>query len=294
MTQPPDTTRPGFSIIATIGGLLVGIGAVILAFVLFMVFGTALIQGSHQQSLRTEFERVFPAPGHTAPGPPRTVAAATPPPLGAPVAQIQIPALSLNMIVVQGTSEPDLEQGPGHYVGTPLPGEPGNVAIAGHRTTWGHPFNRLDQLRLGQAIIVTTPQGRFTFRVQWIAVVAPTDLAIITHTTGASLTLTTCNPKYSAATRLVVHAALAGVGVPTVHELQTLRRISLPTTLAIVPSSAGGWLAGLWGTMALSVLAALFIGVARRRWVALALLPLFGCCFLMCSYWLSGLLPQSF
>ena len=54
------------------------------------------------------------------------------------------------------------------------------------------------------------------------------------------------------------------------------------------------WLAGLWGTMALSVLAALFIGVARRRWVALALLPLFGCCFLMCSYWLSGLLPQSF
>lgn len=94
MTQPPDTTRPGFSVIAAIGGLLVGIGAVILAFVLFMVFGTALIQGSHQQSLRTEFERVFPAPGHTAPGPPRTVAAATPPPLGAPVAQIQIPAIS--------------------------------------------------------------------------------------------------------------------------------------------------------------------------------------------------------
>ncbi len=264
-----------------------------LGFLCFQLFGSDLLQANAQQRLRQAIEPGLPRVVRTL-GRPVPAPATKSPPGGTPLGTIAIPAIGVDQVFLQGTGEAQLQLGPGHYPSTPLPGQRGDAAIAGHRTTWGHPFNRLDQLRLGQAIIVTTPQGRFTFRVQWIAVVAPTDLAIITHTTGASLTLTTCNPKYSAATRLVVHAALAGVGVPTVHELQTLRRISLPTTLAIVPSSAGGWLAGLWGTMALSVLAALFIGVARRRWVALALLPLFGCCFLMCSYWLSGLLPQSF
>lgn len=222
MTQPPDTTRPGFSVIAAIGGLLVGIGAVILAFVLFMVFGTALIQGSHQQSLRTEFERVFPAPGHTAPGPPRTVAVATPPPLGAPVAQIQIPAISLNMIVVQGTSEPDLEQGPGHYVGTPLPGEPGNVAIAGHRTTWARPFYNANELVPGDPIVMTTNRGVFTYSVRRVFAVDPSDVSVLDPTTTPSLTLTTCNPRYSASQRLIVRAVLTGSSVTPITKVRTI------------------------------------------------------------------------
>jgi sortase A len=227
MMRPPDATRPGFSIIASIGGLLVGAGAVILAFVLFMTFGTALIQGSHQQSLRTEIERVLPAPGHTVPGPPRTIAPVAPPPLGAPVAQIQIPAISLNMIVVQGTAEPDLEQGPGHYVGTPLPGEPGNVAIAGHRTTWARPFYNANALVPGDPIIVTTNRGVFTYSVRRVFIVDPSDVSVLKPTATPSLTLTTCNPRFSASQRLIVRAVLTASSVTPVAKVRTITHYSV-------------------------------------------------------------------
>ncbi len=63
---------------------------------------------------------------------------------------IQIPKIGLNQVVVEGTGEDDLSKGPGHYLGTPLPGEEGNVGIAGHRTTWGRPFYNLDSARRGR------------------------------------------------------------------------------------------------------------------------------------------------
>src|SRR6202043_1570314 len=78
---------------------------------------------------------------------------------GTVVAEIQIPAIGVNQYVVEGTTESDLSKGPGHYIGTAMPGQAGNVAIAGHRTTNGAPFNRLDELKLGGPIDITTTSG---------------------------------------------------------------------------------------------------------------------------------------
>ncbi len=98
--------------------------------------------------------------------------------------------------------------GPGHYPETPLPGEPGNAAIAGHRTTYGAPFFSLDELGPGDEIVATTYNGRFVFRVIDTTVVAPSEVGVLASTDDTRLTLTTCNPKFSARERLVVSALL--------------------------------------------------------------------------------------
>ncbi|MEX0874641.1 MAG: class E sortase [Actinomycetota bacterium] len=128
---------------------------------------------------------------------------------GDPLTLIEIPALGVKTIVVQGTSPSALRAGAGHYPSTPLPGSNGNVAIAGHRTTFGRPFNKVDQLEVGDRIFLTTPVARYSYRVSrdpWIT--SPFDWAAVGKTDKASLTLTTCHPKGSARQRLIVRAEL--------------------------------------------------------------------------------------
>ena len=143
------------------------------------------------------------------------------PEAGEAIARIVIPSIDLDTIVVAGVEIDDLRKGPGHYSTTPLPGQPGNAAIAGHRTTYGAPFGRLNELNAGDAIIVETLQGRFTYRVLpgqpgmaghtlGFRIVAPTALEVLDDVGDNRLTLTTCHPKYSSRKRLIVHAALAG------------------------------------------------------------------------------------
>ncbi len=127
--------------------------------------------------------------------------------VGDSLTRIKIPALGVDMVVVQGTTESALQAGAGHYENTPLPCEAGNVAIAGHRTTYGKPFSNLDKLKAGDTIELDTPLGGCVYQVaQAPYVVAPTDISVLAATTVRSLTLTTCNPKGSAAQRLVVRA----------------------------------------------------------------------------------------
>ncbi|HEY1733439.1 MAG TPA: class E sortase, partial [Acidimicrobiales bacterium] len=121
---------------------------------------------------------------------------------------IQIPSIGLDQVFVEGVATAELAMGPGHYPGTPLPGERGNVAIAGHRTTYAHPFYDLDQVTPGGTIVLTTAQGIFVYTADAEQVVQPTDVAVVGSSSRAVLTLTTCNPRYSAATRLVVTATL--------------------------------------------------------------------------------------
>jgi sortase A len=128
--------------------------------------------------------------------------------VGDSLTRIKIPALGVNIVVVQGTTESALQAGAGHYVNTPLPCEAGNVAIAGHRTTYGKPFTNLDRLKPGDTIELDTPIGGCVYTVaQNPFVVTPTDVSVLSATTAQTLTLTTCNPKGSAAQRLVVKAA---------------------------------------------------------------------------------------
>lgn len=118
------------------------------------------------------------------------------------------------LYVVSGVSLSDLQRGPGHYPGTALPGEDGNFAVAGHRTTYGAPFFNLDQLRRDDEIIVTAPDGeQHTYTVRRQEIVAPGDTWVIApdplERDKPLLTLTTCNPRFSNAQRLIVFAELA-------------------------------------------------------------------------------------
>jgi sortase A len=127
---------------------------------------------------------------------------------GDALGRIQIPKIGASFVMVQGTEPGDLRQGPGHYVDTPLPGEPGTVAVAGHRTTYLAPFRDIDQLKRGDQIRLRMPYGQFTYEVERQQIVAPT-ATWVTHRVGYDrLVLTACHPLYSAAQRIVVFARL--------------------------------------------------------------------------------------
>jgi LPXTG-site transpeptidase (sortase) family protein len=112
--------------------------------------------------------------------------------------------------VVEGTDEADLQKGPGHYTGSALPGQHGNSAIAGHRTTYGAPFNRLDNLVPGDTVVATTPNGAFLYVVTAKMVVAPSQSSVVEDYGDDRMTLTTCTPEFLATQRLVVVARLMG------------------------------------------------------------------------------------
>lgn len=130
---------------------------------------------------------------------------------------------------MEGVNKDDLRKGPGHYPGTPLPGQPGNAAIAGHRTTYGAPFNRIDELVPGDEIVVFTPQGKFTYQViappdgAWKVIergpgwfsVRPTQSQVLAATIDNRLTLTACHPKLSAEQRIIVVAELVDTPAAT-------------------------------------------------------------------------------
>ena len=111
-------------------------------------------------------------------------------------------------MVVEGVDRESWKKGPGHMPWTPLPGQPGNSVISGHRVTYGRPFFDLDQLSPGDVIEVETGIGVHTYEVRETRIVAPTDVWVAGPRRGAWLTLTTCHPRFSAAQRLIVFAEL--------------------------------------------------------------------------------------
>jgi len=130
---------------------------------------------------------------------------------GDPLGRIQIPKIGANFVIVQGTDAGDLREGPGHYVNTPLPGEPGTVAIAGHRTTFLAPFRDIDELKPSDPIQVHMPYGDFTYSVQRTRIVDPSATWVMRKIGYDRLVLTACHPLYSAAQRIVVTARLVKV-----------------------------------------------------------------------------------
>ena len=146
------------------------------------------------------------------------------PPEGAPIARIDIPAIGVRKTIVQGISRPSLRAGPGHYPTTPMPGQPGNAAIAGHRTTHGSPFLDLDLLQPGDRIEVETFDGVFRYEVvghrapdgseQGHLIVPPSVVSVLADHGDDRLTLTACHPRYSARERIIVTAVLIDEPLP--------------------------------------------------------------------------------
>jgi sortase A len=127
---------------------------------------------------------------------------------GDPIGRIRVPEIGVSEVVVHGTGTGDLRKGPGHYPDTPLPGERGTVAIAGHRTTYGAPFRNVDKLDRGDRIELAMPYGRFTYRVERTQIVPPTALWVTDRVRYDRLVLSACHPLYSASQRIIVFARL--------------------------------------------------------------------------------------
>jgi sortase A len=205
------------TVLSGLGQTLITAGVVILLFVGYELWWTGLTTRHYQHQLLGTLERQW-AHGTTIKNPP----------LGSALAILRIPRLgkSYKFAVVQGTSTADLIKGPGHYPGTAMPGQLGNFAVAGHRTTYLHPFYDINELAVGDPIVIETRTMWFTYRVQDIPgtsaryqeTVSPSDVSVAYPVpdqpnparipTQRVLTFTSCNPRYSAAQRIVVHALL--------------------------------------------------------------------------------------
>ena len=154
---------------------------------------------------------------------------------GDALARIEIPRIGVDDIVVAGVETGDLKRGPGHFPDTPLPGQLGNAAIAGHRTTYGQPFRNVDQLAPGDEIRVTTVSGIYVYRVTGQQIVSPSDYQVVATTdpSRANLTLTSCHPVFTARERIVIFSELAytesaPVGEPILNYGRPLDEVEAP------------------------------------------------------------------
>jgi len=205
--EPPIRTRRGRRrrgrILRITGLVLIAASLALGGYVWWTLWGTGFETRAAQGDLRPSFEIKI---GTAAPeeAPPRV--ANVP---GDAVAIIRIPKIDLDLVVVEGTDTESLKKGPGHYTDTAYPWEAtGRVGIAGHRTTYGAPFWSLNELRPGDRIVLATEYGIFNYRVTGSTIISPSDGSVLESTDEPTLVLTTCNPRFSAAERLIVFAAL--------------------------------------------------------------------------------------
>lgn len=122
------------------------------------------------------------------------------------IGTVSAPDAGIDQVIVEGTSAAALEKGPGHYPDTALPGQGRTIGIAGHRTTYGAPFRKIDKLEKGDEVVLEMPYGTFTYRVTKTEVVEPTAVEIVEDLGRERLVLTACHPLYSAAERYAVSA----------------------------------------------------------------------------------------
>ena len=258
-----------------VGRVVLVSGVLVLLFIPYLLWGTGLQTARSQAQLRTEFANAQRRAGVSISGHPVAPKKGNPvsqlqvagpisdPALGSALGVITIPAIDLSMVVVEGTSDDQLRSGPGHYPGTPLPGEAGNSAIAGHRTTYLHPFYNLNDLVVGDSITIETVQGIFLYHVTASLIVAPNDVSVIAATTTPTLTLTTCNPRFSATQRLVVHASL--VASILSHAKVAPATVVTPKAPSPSPSGPNWWAAILWGVAVAILITAVWAGARRAR-----------------------------
>ena len=208
-------------LIRSLGELCITGGLVLLLFVAYELWGTGAYTQAQQHKLDDELTKSWSA--GAGPGKVTTERVR----LGHGLALIRIPRLgkSFRYVVIEGVSVADLRKGPGHYPGTAMPGQIGNFVVSGHRTTYLAPFNKLGELHAGDKILIDTRARQYVYKVTSTKVVQPSDISVAApvpehpraNPTKRLITLTTCNPKYSAAQRLIVFGQLVS-STPRVKE----------------------------------------------------------------------------
>ncbi len=304
-------------VLGAIGRTCITAGVLILLFVVYQLWGTGIREAQAQHRLENKFADVVGASPPTSTttsttgstsstttppdAPPSTVPSLAPVPEGEPTARVRIPKIGLDKIVVEGVALPDLKKGPGHYPDTPLPGQQGNAAIAGHRTTYGAPFNRIDELTVGDEILVETVQGHFRYVVSEQRIVSPTQVDVLADQGDDRLTLTSCNPKYSARQRIVIIAKLAANEVALPRPPRTAGADGAPAPAPAAIDSIDGAGAPALPAILLGLLCAVIwllawaLGRRWRKWPSYALgLPFFLVALFYFFEEFSRLLPSNF
>ncbi|WP_028045913.1 class E sortase [Cellulomonas sp. URHE0023] len=219
-----------YSTVGVIGELLITVGVLLFAFLVWQLWWTDVVGNRAQAQIVAElpFEPVpspTPSGGTTAPviAPPRHDAppVMAEPPHATTFATIQVPRWDgePERPISQGTDRATVldDLGIGHYDGTAMPGDVGNFAIAGHRTTYAKPFNRIAELKEGDPLVIrTTDNIWYVYRVTSTQIVDPSDVQVIAPVPGEPgatptermITLTTCHPMFSARERYIVHGVL--------------------------------------------------------------------------------------
>ena len=285
------------------GKTLVITGVMLLLFTAYQLWGTSLREQREQSSLAESFDQMVTATTTSSQATTSSTASPAVSPVklstGDVLGRIEIPSLKVSKYVVVGVDTASLKKGPGLFPESPLPGEKGNVALAGHRTTYGAPFSDLDRLTPGDEIFLTTASGRHRYVVDEDPfVVEPTAVEVVEtkDPTKSQLTLVTCTPRFSAAQRLIVTATLRDAPVAP------------PATTPVVIEAAStgevlseGWfhdMSGLPVVLAAGTLLTLMYVVAGRlarrfsRWIVwpVASIPLAVVLFIFFEY-LTRLLP---
>jgi LPXTG-site transpeptidase (sortase) family protein len=207
------------TVIRGFGELLVTTGALVLLFVAYLIWGTALRAGDAQHQLSNELNNEWPASGAAGhagvlPARPDLIHLVT----GQPFAFIRIPAFGAHwrFTIIQGTALAQLNVSPGHVPGTQLPGQAGNFAVAGHRVTAGNPFWSLPSLTDGDLVYIDTKVNTYTYKVTGQQTVLPADTAVLDPVPGhpgqratqRMITLITCNPAWTGTHRVIVTGVL--------------------------------------------------------------------------------------
>lgn len=178
-----------------VGRIMIASGLLLLSFVAYQLWGTGIAEQRAQTTLAADFRSQRPAI----------------PVVSGLVGRISIPTIDLDKFVVAGVGINDLKRGPGLFLGSPLPGQLGNVAIAGHRTTYGAPFGRINEIKKGDKITLETTAGTFTYVSRGAPkIVSATAVQVVktSDPTKATLTLVSCHPKWTSAQRIIVVAEL--------------------------------------------------------------------------------------
>ena len=238
--------------LGVVGRTFITTGLLLLGLVVYQLWGTGIEQRRAQDRLRDDFTELISSA--TAAPPTTGASSATtanentvlevPKRPNSALALLEVPSAGIADIVVEGATVSALRHGPGHITGTALPGQPGNSAIAGHRTTYGAPFADLDDVNVGDEVRVTTARGVFTYSVDDVRIVGPNRTDVLRPRGDATtLTLITCHPRFSTAKRLIVTAELTSSEPLAVSPATTdspTTTPSSPTTIAPTTTVATG------------------------------------------------------
>lgn len=285
MPTPPPKAKDRINRVLDVAGrTLISAGVLLLSFVAYQLWGTSISENRAQSAMASAFRS-------QAPGLPE---------YGGTVGKMTIPSIGVDKWIIAGIDTDSLKRGPGLFPGSPLPGQYGNVAIAGHRTTYGAPFGRINEIEAGDEINIATKTVVYTYIVDGPPrIVGRYDISVIRSTdkSKAHLTLVSCHPKWTSYKRIIVTATLASTTTPQAPTYFTSEGARTDTLAEGWFHDASAWpvvIAFAWLLVAIVIVARVLV---RRSMKRLFVYPIAGAVFAVTLFFffenLTRLLPSN-